>query len=206
MLAKFHNRIEGQGDGAIFDAKWGTGCSVAASDSHGHLLLLGLGLGHRLLRQLPPELFFHTDYRPLVRDALGGALDEQTETPPHLMPPPFLVDVEGSPHAPALQRLVPGRERLALRPLLPPAAPAALGGLPPPPPPVHPAPPGPWRGEGVRHTAGSWQRDEDHLPPCSRPLVPPLPDSVKQRIEQARSVSVYFRADCQYYTLKATIV
>lgn len=40
-LARFHNRIEGHGDGAIFDAKWGGGASVAATDSHGHLLLLG---------------------------------------------------------------------------------------------------------------------------------------------------------------------
>lgn len=65
VLARFHNVIEGQGDGAIFDAKWGGGCAVAASDSHGHLLLLGLGRGHRLLSALPAELFFHTDYRPL---------------------------------------------------------------------------------------------------------------------------------------------
>ncbi|CAH2062052.1 unnamed protein product, partial [Iphiclides podalirius] len=186
-LARFHNRIEGQGDGAIFDAKWGGGCSVAASDSHGHLLLLGLGLGHRLLRQLPAELFFHTDYRPLVRDALGGALDEQTETPPHLMPPPFLVDVEGAPHAPQLQRLVPGRERLALRPLLPRArAPAATAATAPPAPAPAPAPAphGPWRGEGVRHTAGSWQR-EDSLPPCDRPVVQPLPESARRAIELA---------------------
>lgn len=54
-----------------------------------------------------------------VRDALGGALDEQTETPPHLMPPPFLVDVEGAPHPPEFQRLVPGRENLTLSQLIP---------------------------------------------------------------------------------------
>lgn len=55
-----------QGDGAIFDAKWSAnGATLAASDSHGHLLLLGLGQGHKLLRTLPTELFYHTDYRPL---------------------------------------------------------------------------------------------------------------------------------------------
>ena len=94
-MARFHNVIAGQGEGALFDARWGAcGARVAASDSHGHLLLLGLGAGHSRLSKLPLELFFHTDYRPLARDALGGALDEQTDLPPHLMPPPFLVDVE----------------------------------------------------------------------------------------------------------------
>lgn len=39
-------------------------------------------------------------------------LDEQTQLAPHLMPPPFLVDSEGNPYPPALQRLVPGREHL----------------------------------------------------------------------------------------------
>lgn len=37
-------------------------------------------------------------------------MDEQTQTVPHLMPPPFLVDVDGNPHPPSFQRLVPGRE------------------------------------------------------------------------------------------------
>ncbi|XP_041988946.1 PH-interacting protein isoform X2 [Aricia agestis] len=185
-LARFHNLIEGQGEGAIFDAKWGGAGHLAAADSHGHLLLLGLGAGHPLLARLPTELFFHTDYRPLVRDALGGALDEQTELPPHLMPPPFLVDVEGAPHEPEYQRLVPGRENLALDQLMPaarsrldamiealanePATPPAHGG-------------GVWRGEGVRHTAGAWQALD--LPLSTRPVVPQLPQSVRDHIEKA---------------------
>ena len=32
----------------------------------------------------------------------------QTQTDPHLMPPPFLVDVDGNPHPLHFQRLVPG--------------------------------------------------------------------------------------------------
>ncbi len=28
---------------------------------------------------------------------------------PHLMPPPFLVDVDGNPHSPMYQLLIPGR-------------------------------------------------------------------------------------------------
>lgn len=184
-LAAFHNRIEGHGDGAIFDAKWGGGASVAATDSHGHLLLLGLGRGHRLYAALPPELFFHTDYRPVVVDAQGGAHDEQTDTPPHLLPPPFLVDVEGAPHPPEFQRLVPGREHLALAQLIPMAeAPRsridamieALAGA--------RSPRGVWRGEGVRYTAGSWQRGE--APPLApRAIVAPLAPAVTERLHRA---------------------
>lgn len=55
-------------------------------------------------------MFFHTDYRPLIRDANNYVLDEQTQQAPHLMPPPFLVDVDGNPHPPRYQRLVPGRQ------------------------------------------------------------------------------------------------
>lgn len=46
-------------------------------------------------------------------------LDEQTQTAPHLMPPPFLVDSDGNPHPPALQRLVPGREHCPSEQLIP---------------------------------------------------------------------------------------
>lgn len=46
-------------------------------------------------------------------------MDEQTQTMPHLMPPPFLVDVDGNPHPPAFQRLVPGRENCTNDQLIP---------------------------------------------------------------------------------------
>lgn len=69
--------------------------------------------------QVPKELFFHTDYRPLIRDGNNYVLDEQTQTAPHLMPPPFLVDVDGNPYPPALQRLVPGRENCRGEQLVP---------------------------------------------------------------------------------------
>lgn len=69
--------------------------------------------------QLPDQVFFHTDYRPLIRDANGFVLDEQTQQAPHLMPPPFLVDVDGNPHPPRYQRLVPGRENIADEHLVP---------------------------------------------------------------------------------------
>ena len=60
--------------------------------------------------QIPDQMFFHTDYRPLIRDTNNYVLDEQTQQAPHLMPPPFLVDIDGNPHPPRYQRLVPGRE------------------------------------------------------------------------------------------------
>lgn len=46
-------------------------------------------------------------------------MDEQTQTMPHLMPPPFLVDVDGNPYPPSLQRLVPGRENCTNEQLIP---------------------------------------------------------------------------------------
>lgn len=46
-------------------------------------------------------------------------MDEQTQTVPHLMPPPFLVDVDGNPYPPLFQRLVPGRESCSTEQLVP---------------------------------------------------------------------------------------
>jgi len=119
-VASFQNLIEGQGHGAVFDAKWSPdGTMLAATDSHGHILLFGFGAPNDRLRQLPSELFFHTDYRPLIRDSNHHVLDEQTQTAPHLMPPPFLVDIDGNPYPPYLQRLVPGRENCQGEQLVP---------------------------------------------------------------------------------------
>lgn len=64
-------------------------------------------------------MFFHTDYRPLIRDSNNFVLDEQTQQATHLMPPPFLVDVDGNPHPPHYQRLVPGRENCKEDQLIP---------------------------------------------------------------------------------------
>lgn len=119
-LANFMNRIEGQGHGGIFDAKWSPdGTMIAATDSHGHMLIFGFGTGHKRLKEMPKELFFHTDYRPLVRDNNYYVLDEQTQLAPYLMPPPFLVDVDGNPYPPSMQRLVPGRENCTNEQLVP---------------------------------------------------------------------------------------
>ncbi|KAH0540030.1 hypothetical protein KQX54_011392, partial [Cotesia glomerata] len=128
-IACFQNFIEGQGNGAVFDAKWSPdGTMLAATDSHGHLLMYGFGSGVEKLKIIPKELFFHTDYRPLIRDSNNYVLDEQTQTAPHLMPPPFLVDVDGNPYPPSLQRLVPGRENCRGEQLVPNIA-VGVGGL-----------------------------------------------------------------------------
>uniref|UniRef100_A0A3P8TTU7 Bromodomain and WD repeat domain containing 1 n=1 Tax=Amphiprion percula TaxID=161767 RepID=A0A3P8TTU7_AMPPE len=96
----YFNMIEGQGHGAVFDCKFTPdGQRFACTDSHGHLLIFGFG-SSKPYEKLPDQVFFHTDYRPLIRDANGFVLDEQTQQAPHLMPPPFLVDVDGNPHPP----------------------------------------------------------------------------------------------------------
>uniref|UniRef100_A0A8C8C2C2 Bromo domain-containing protein n=1 Tax=Oncorhynchus tshawytscha TaxID=74940 RepID=A0A8C8C2C2_ONCTS len=115
----YFNMIEGQGHGAVFDCKFTPdGQRFACTDSHGHLVIFGFG-SSKPYEKLPDQVFFHTDYRPLIRDANGFVLDEQTQQAPHLMPPPFLVDVDGNPHPPRYQRLVPGRENIADEHLVP---------------------------------------------------------------------------------------
>lgn len=43
-ISCFQNFIHGQGNGAVFDAKWSPdGTMFAATDSHGHLLMYGFG-------------------------------------------------------------------------------------------------------------------------------------------------------------------
>ncbi|XP_017866897.1 PREDICTED: PH-interacting protein isoform X2 [Drosophila arizonae] len=119
-VAQFFNDIDGQGHGSVFDAKWSPdGTMIAATDSHGHMLIFGLGIGTEKYKLLPTELFFHTDFRPLIRDAHHHVVDEQTQIMPHLMPPPFLVDADGNPHPTKYQRFVPGRERCSMDQLIP---------------------------------------------------------------------------------------
>lgn len=65
----------------------------------------------------------------MIRDGNNYVLDEQTQTAPHLMPPPFLVDVDGNPYPPSLQRLVPGRENCRGEQLVPNIAVGAGGKL-----------------------------------------------------------------------------
>uniref|UniRef100_A0A8C4THR2 Bromodomain and WD repeat domain containing 3 n=1 Tax=Erpetoichthys calabaricus TaxID=27687 RepID=A0A8C4THR2_ERPCA len=118
-IRNYFNMIEGQGHGAVFDCKFSPdGQHFACTDSHGHLLIFGFGCS-KLYEKIPDQMFFHTDFRPLIRDSNNYVLDEQTQQAPHLMPPPFLVDVDGNPHPTRYQRLVPGRENCKDEQLIP---------------------------------------------------------------------------------------
>ncbi|XP_064196631.1 PH-interacting protein isoform X3 [Anguilla rostrata] len=118
-IRSYFNMIEGQGHGAVFDCKCSPdGQHFACTDSHGHLLIFGFGSSSKY-DKIADQMFFHTDYRPLIRDANNYVLDEQTQQAPHLMPPPFLVDVDGNPHPSRFQRLVPGRENCRAEQLIP---------------------------------------------------------------------------------------
>ncbi|XP_068137626.1 PH-interacting protein isoform X2 [Hyperolius riggenbachi] len=118
-IRSYFNMIEGQGHGAVFDCKCSPdGQHFACTDSHGHLLIFGFGSSSKY-DKIADQMFFHSDYRPLIRDANNYVLDEQTQQAPHLMPPPFLVDVDGNPHPSRFQRLVPGRENCRDEHLIP---------------------------------------------------------------------------------------
>ncbi|XP_073482941.1 PH-interacting protein isoform X2 [Aquarana catesbeiana] len=118
-IRSYFNMIEGQGHGAVFDCKCSPdGQHFACTDSHGHLLIFGFGSSSKY-DKIADQMFFHSDYRPLIRDANNYVLDEQTQQAPHLMPPPFLVDVDGNPHPQRFQRLVPGRENCRDEQLIP---------------------------------------------------------------------------------------
>eukprot|EP00092_Neocalanus_flemingeri_P004293 GFUD01004614.1.p1 GENE.GFUD01004614.1~~GFUD01004614.1.p1 ORF type:complete len:2283 (-),score=565.95 GFUD01004614.1:61-6909(-) len=135
VIFQHHNNIDGQGHGAIYDAKWcPDNLFIAASDSHGHVLYFSANTPETqglCYNKCPEEMFFHTDYRPLLRDTAHHVVDEQTQCAPHLLPPPFLVDVEGNPYPADIQRLVPGREHLSDREaLVPNDEPSPLSPLP----------------------------------------------------------------------------
>lgn len=53
IIMKDSNTIEGQGYGAVFDVKWNPdGTMIAASDSHGHILMYGFGTGDPKLQMV----------------------------------------------------------------------------------------------------------------------------------------------------------
>lgn len=115
-LNSFYN---GADSCAIFDCKFSPdGFMFASTDNHGYLTLFGITQANPY-EKIPEQLFFHTDYRPLIRDSNNYALDEQTQIAPHLMSPPFLVDIDGNPYPPNVQRLVPGREFCSAAQLIP---------------------------------------------------------------------------------------
>ncbi|EFA78752.1 bromodomain-containing protein [Heterostelium album PN500] len=59
------------------------------------------------IENTPCEQFFHTDYQPVVRDIHGNVLDELTQTPPHMMPQPTLINYQGAAYS--YQPIIPPR-------------------------------------------------------------------------------------------------
>ncbi|XP_065906501.1 bromodomain and WD repeat-containing protein 3-like isoform X2 [Dysidea avara] len=98
-IKTFHNLYEEEeGESSVFECRFSMdGLSFAATDALGHLILFGFG-DDQPYQKFPDEQFFHTDYRPLMWDRDNNVLDEQSQRPPHLMPPPYLVDIDGHPH------------------------------------------------------------------------------------------------------------
>uniref|UniRef100_A0A1I7WT84 Bromo domain-containing protein n=1 Tax=Heterorhabditis bacteriophora TaxID=37862 RepID=A0A1I7WT84_HETBA len=110
ILRKFTNGVEHRGHSALFDLDVSRdGCSMAAVDSLGHVLIFGLG-SNQAAKSVPKQQFFHTDYTPLIQDDSGWVLDESTGLAPHLMPPAHLTDQDLLAHDAEWQRYVPGRD------------------------------------------------------------------------------------------------
>lgn len=58
-ITSFINHIDGQGHGGVFDAKWSPdGSMIAATDSHGHILMYGFGSGHQRLKMVGEMMGF----------------------------------------------------------------------------------------------------------------------------------------------------
>lgn len=125
IILKFENKVnsyetEGTCSASIYDTKFSPdGNMIAITDSYGYLTLFGNASPHPY-QDLPEQMFFHTDYRALIRDMRNFVMDEQTHIAPHLMPRPLLVDMNGYPYPDNYQRLVPdyrNGERTVIAPL-----------------------------------------------------------------------------------------
>lgn len=106
----------------VYDIKFSPdGQFIACTDCHGYLSIYSTGSNDRY-SSLPNEMFFHTDYRPVIRDLNNFVMDENTHVAPHLMPRPMLVDMNGAPYPPPFQALVPDYNQ-GERPVIPPLTP-----------------------------------------------------------------------------------
>lgn len=125
LIKKFYNEAELQENNlrafsSVYDVKFSPdGLMMATTDCHGFLSLYGFG-SNDLYKPLPREMFFHTDYRPVIRDLNNFVMDENTHIAPHLLPKPILVDMNGNPYGSQYQKLVPdyhNGERYVIPPL-----------------------------------------------------------------------------------------
>lgn len=109
VIQKFHNIVESpesRTNASIYDLKFSPdGNMIAATDSYGFVSFFGTG-DETPYQHVPEQMFFHTDYRALIRDMRHFVMDEQTHVAPHLMPRPTLVDMNGNPYPESHQRFV----------------------------------------------------------------------------------------------------
>ncbi|CBY14730.1 unnamed protein product [Oikopleura dioica] len=83
---------------SIHDIRWSSdGTKIISADSQGHMSISGFGKDVKL-SQLPDELFFETDYHPLIRDREGFVVDEQTGLTPHLQNPGMFTNSQNEPY------------------------------------------------------------------------------------------------------------
>ncbi|XP_062510721.1 bromodomain and WD repeat-containing protein 3-like isoform X2 [Corticium candelabrum] len=109
-LKEFENKYDSDvgvsGGAALLEGKSSAdGLTYVLTDCQGSLSIYGFGSSQEYMK-VPDHQFFHTDYRPLIRDANGYVLDEQTQLAPHLMPPPYVVNADGNPYPPEYQQIV----------------------------------------------------------------------------------------------------
>lgn len=81
------------------------GFSMVSTDSYGCVTLYSI-LSDALTKNTPKEQFFSTDYVPLIWDVEHSCLDSDTHMPPHMMPPPYLVDADNVPLPPHQQNII----------------------------------------------------------------------------------------------------
>ena len=92
------------------EAKWSPNFDViCTTDLCGQICFFGLGTDTGY-NKTQIEQFFHNDLRPIIRDGNDNILDEQQQIPPHLLPPPYLIDDHGHAYSYDIQKYVPGRE------------------------------------------------------------------------------------------------
>ena len=94
----FPSTIESGEQMSIHDIRWSSdGTKIISADSQGHMSISGFGKDVKL-SQLPDELFFETDYHPLIRDREGFVVDEQTGLTPHLQNPGMFTNSQNEPY------------------------------------------------------------------------------------------------------------
>ena len=94
----FPSTVETNEPISLHDVRWSPdGMQISACDSQGHVSFLGFGGNSKFLK-IPDEMFFETDYHPVVRDREGFVIDDQTGIAPHLMNPGLYTNSNNEPH------------------------------------------------------------------------------------------------------------